>query len=382
MKKALILLLDSVGVGALPDAAEYGDDGAATVPHVLAAFPDLPIPNLRKLGLCAIDGLQALSRGETPIAVHGRCASVSRGKDSIVGHWELMGQPTEIPFLTYPDGFPDELIAAFCDRVGVSGVLGNCVASGTEIIERLGAAHEKSGLPIVYTSADSVFQIAAHESVVPVETLYDWCEKARALFDESGIGIARVIARPFVGVPGAYERTANRHDYAAAPPAPTALDLLRAAGVRVHSVGKPFDIFCGRGFSSVEKTQNNTDSLAKTLRAVREREGLIFANILDFDMVWGHRRNVRGYAEGLAEVDAALPALMDALGDGLLIVTADHGCDPTWHGTDHTREYIPALLWHRGIAPRDFGTRPTFADVGATVLRWFGLVPASGQSLL
>ena len=383
MKKALLLLLDSVGVGCLPDAADYGDDGAATVPHVLAAHPELDLPNLRRLGLFRLPGLEGFSRGQAPEAVYGRLASVSRGKDSIVGHWELMGQPTAVPFLTYPDGFPGELIDAFCKRTGLPGVLGNCVASGTAIIDALGPEHERTGLPIVYTSADSVFQIAAHESVIPVSTLYRICSQARALFDESGIGIARVIARPFVGAPGSYTRTARRHDYAAVPPGPTDLERLADFGIPVHSVGKPVDIFSGRGFSSSEKTENNADGLAKTLRAVQERDGLIFANILDFDMLWGHRRDVRGYAQGLAEVDAALPAIMDALDGGLLIVTADHGCDPTWHGTDHTREYIPGLIWRRGIAPRDFGTRETFADVGATLLAYFGAPPAPvGTSIL
>ena len=374
MKKALLLLLDSAGVGSLPDAALYGDDGAATVPHVLSVYPDLALGNLRRLGLCSIDGMQEFSRGETPQAVYCRCASASNGKDSIVGHWEIMGAVTETPFLTYPNGFPDELVAEFCARCGIAGVLGNCMASGTEIIAQLGAEHQKTGLPILYTSADSVFQIAAHEGTVPLELLYRWCETARQMFDENGIGIGRVIARPFIGRPGNYTRTANRHDYAAVPSVQTDLERLSTAGIPVHSVGKPYDIFCGAGFSSVETTQNNTDGLAKALRAVRERDGLVFANLLDFDMVWGHRRDVSSYAAGLEEVDRSLPELMRALGpDGLLIVTADHGCDPTWPGTDHTREYIPALIWHAGISPRNAGTRTTFADIGATILHHFGL---------
>jgi phosphopentomutase len=383
LKKALLLLLDSVGIGALPDAADYGDAGAATVPHLLEAYPDLAIPNLRRLGLCSIDSMTRFSHGETPDGIYCRCASASRGKDSIVGHWEIMGAVTQTPFLTFPDGFPQELLAQFCERCGIAGVLGNCAESGTEIIARLGAEHQRTGLPIVYTSADSVFQIAAHEDTVPIEMLYRWCEAARQLFDESGIGIGRVIARPFVGTPGHYTRTARRHDYAAVPAVRTDLERLCDAGIPVHSVGKPYDIFSGAGFTSVEKTENNADGLAKALRAVQSRDGLIFANILDFDMVWGHRRNAPAYANGLVEVDAALPALMEALGDdGLLIVTADHGCDPTYRGTDHTREYIPALLWHRGIRPRNAGTRAAFADIGATLLDWFGVPPAPiGQSI-
>jgi len=377
-RRVLLLLLDSAGAGALPDAAEYGDAGAATLLHVLHTMQPR-LPHLEKLGLHAALGLPSAA----PEAVYGRCASVSRGKDSIVGHWELMGEVTTVPFETYPDGFPAEIIRAFVEGTGCGGVLGNCTASGTEIIARLGAEHQRSGRPIVYTSADSVFQIAAHEDVVPVKTLYRWCEYARGWFDAQGIGMGRVIARPFVGEPGSYTRTARRHDYAAAPHGVTYVELLATAGIPVFSIGKPYDIFLGRGFSGVRKTVSNTDGIVATLETLPKAEGLIFTNLVDFDMLWGHRRDAAAYAAGLEEVDRALPALMDALGDdGLLVITADHGCDPTYTGTDHTREYIPFLLWHRGIEPADLGTRPTFADVGATILDALGVdAPAPGRSI-
>lgn len=372
-KKVLLLLLDSVGIGALPDAAEYGDKHAATLQHVLSTQQPR-LPNLERLGLLAAAGVTSTA----PQAIYGRCASLSRGKDSIVGHWEIMGEVTQVPFQTYPNGFPPEIIDAFLMQTGCSSVLGNCAASGTEIIAQLGAEHQRCGWPIVYTSADSVFQIATHEETIPLETLYHWCEKMRTWFDTRGVGMGRVIARPFVGQPGAYVRTARRHDYAAAPAHPTYLDLLSAAGVPALSIGKPWDIFLGRGFTAVQKTVSNTDGLAQTLAALPHTDGLIFTNLVDFDMLWGHRRDAAAYAAGLEEVDHAIPALMDALGkDGLLIVTADHGCDPCYSGTDHTREYIPFLIWHRGISPRALGTRSTFADVGATALEALGVRPAA-----
>ena len=373
-EKVLLLLLDSVGVGALPDAADYHDLGAATVQHVVRTQrPSLP--NLEKLGLLAAAGLPSAP----PEAVYGRCASLSRGKDSIVGHWEIMGEVTSVPFETYPDGFPGQIIDAFVSLTGCGGVLGNCAASGTEIIARLGAEHQATGYPIVYTSADSVFQIAAHEEVIPVERLYRWCQLMRDWFDRQHIGMGRVIARPFVGQPGAYTRTARRHDYAAAPAQKTYLEALAEAGVPVLSIGKPYDIFLGRGFDSVQKTTSNADGLEKTLAALQDRpRGLIFTNLVDFDMLWGHRRDAAAYAAGLEEVDRALPAILDALGqDGLLVVTADHGCDPCHHGSDHTREYIPFLLWHSGVGAHSIGTRATFADVGATILDAFGLTAAA-----
>ncbi len=379
-KTVLLLLLDSVGAGALPDAAQYGDAGAATLQHVLALQPQ--IPHLRRLGLCNIEGLTDFGTDPAPTGVYGRCASVSRGKDSIVGHWEIMGVPTQRPFEVYPDGFPQEILDEFCARTGAQGVLGNCAASGTEIIARLGEEHQRTGWPIVYTSADSVFQIACHEETVPVPELYRWCEQARQMFDARGIGMGRVIARPFIGEPGAYTRTARRHDYAAVPPQKTFLEVLVEQGVPTLSIGKPYDLFAARGFSrGQEKTADNSDGMEKTLAALRRGEtGLLFTNLVDFDMRWGHRRDAASYAAGLEEVDTWLPQAMDALGDdGLLLITADHGCDPTHTGTDHTREYIPLLAWSRRLAPGPCGTRPTFADVGATALRALGVTAPSAE---
>ncbi len=383
-RKVLLMLLDSAGVGAMPDADQYDSAGAATIPHVLQTHPNLQIPNFRSLGLCSIEGLEPFYQGEQPEAVYGRCASASRGKDSIVGHWEIMGVITERPFLTFPDGFPPEIIDEFIRRTGVGGVLGNRAESGTQIIAELGPEHERTGWPIVYTSADSVFQIAAHEDVIPLQRLYELCTIARQMFDEMHLGMGRVIARPFVGTPGNYTRTANRHDYATLPPTKTDVELLHEAGIPTHSIGKPYDIFVGHGFDTTVKTKNNADGLARALEAAQHQDGFIFCNILDFDQQWGHRRNPDGYAAGLEEVDRALPGILNALAenDGMLVLTADHGCDPTYHGSDHTREYIPALLWYKGITPQAIGTRTSFADLGATILKVLGApAPAYGKSI-
>lgn len=382
-RRVLLFLLDSVGVGALPDAEQYGDAGAATLPHILTALPELRLPNLEALGLMGIPGMEAFSAGIAPVGRYGKCLEKSRGKDSIVGHWEVMGVPTELAFDTFPAGFPKEMIAAFSAAIG-RPVLGNEVASGTEIIARLGEKHQKTGFPIVYTSADSVFQIAAHEETVPLELQYQWCEIARKLVDDMGYGVGRVIARPFVGQPGNYTRTAGRHDYAAMPPAKTDLEILTEYGVPIHSIGKPVDIFPEAGFTGRVKTSDNFEGMAAAKQALGEKNGLIFVNLLDFDMKWGHRRDVAAYGAGLKAFDEFLPEIMDAMDDEtLLIITADHGCDPTHHGTDHTREHIPFLLWHRGIVPGLLGVRETFADVGATVLHALGCPqPRVGTSVL
>ncbi len=378
----LLFLLDSVGVGALPDAEAYGDQGAATVPHTLDANPGLRLPNLEALGLMQLPALAAYSTGIAPVGRYGTCLERSKGKDSIVGHWELMGVPTELAFDTFPEGFPQALTDAFSRAIG-RPVLDGGVASGTEIIARLGQEHQRTGAPIVYTSADSVFQIAAHEETVPLALLYQWCETARTLVDELGYGIGRIIARPFVGAPGRYTRTAARHDYAAVPPKPTDLDLLLQAGIPVHSIGKPADIFPATKFSSRFKTSDNTQGMAAARQSLGQA-GLTFVNLLDFDMKWGHRRDPAAYGAGLRAFDEFLPALMDAMDpETLLVITADHGCDPTYHGTDHTRESIPFLLWHRGIQPGPLGVRDTFADVGATILDALGApAPQIGTSVL
>ena len=369
MKNVLFILLDSVGIGALPDAEEYGDLGAATVQHTLDQNPHLTLPNLEKLGLFQIDGLAGYSTGIEPIGVYGRCLEKSRGKDSIVGHWEIMGVPTERAFDTFPQGFPEDIITAFSSAIDRE-VLGNEVASGTEIIARLGQEHMKTGKPIVYTSADSVFQIACHQEVVDVPTLYRWCEIAQELLNKLGYLVGRVIARPFVGSPGSFTRTANRHDYAAAPPQKTYLETLTERGIPIHSIGKPVDIFPTSQFTTAIKTASNAQGMERAMEAVREKEGLIFVNLLDFDQKWGHRRDVAAYGQGLKEFDDWLGTLLPELGeDTLLVITADHGCDPTHHGTDHTREYIPLLMWHRGITPRSLGTLPDFSAVGDVALR-------------
>lgn len=382
-RRVLLMLLDSVGIGALPDAASYGDASATTVQHTLDHNPGLTLPNLEKMGLFSLPGLNQYASGISPIASYGKCLEKSRGKDSIVGHWEIMGVPTKMPFDTFPQGFPKNIMDAFEKKIG-RGCLGNCVASGTAIIEELGQQHQETGFPIVYTSADSVFQIAAHEETVPIPLLYQWCETARTMLDEMGFGVGRVIARPFVGTPGNYTRTANRHDYAARPPKPTDLEILTAHGIPLHSIGKPVDIFPDTQFASSIKTSDNFQGMAAALQAVTEKEGLIFVNLLDFDMKWGHRRDAAAYGQGLKDFDNFLPQLLEAMDEEtLLIITADHGCDPTHPGTDHTREHIPFLMYHHGIQPEYLGLRETFADIGATVLHALGCpAPDTGVSVL
>ena len=377
--RVLLFLLDSVGVGELPDAAAYGDAGAATVQHTLEYDPKLTLPNLERLGLFSLPGLEGFSTGIRPVGRYGKCREVSKGKDSIVGHWELMGYPTTRAFDTFPTGFPEDLIGAFTKAIGRE-VLCNELASGTELLDRLGAEHLRTGLPMVYTSVDSVFQIAAHEDIVPPEQLYDWCRAAKRVSQELGYQIGRVIARPFVGEPGHFTRTANRHDFAAMPGF-TDLDRLTEAGVPIHSIGKPADIFPGTRFTTTRRTGRNAEGIAAAREALTEgKQGLIFVNLLDYDQVWGHRRDAAGYARGLKEFDEALPGILDRLGErDLLIVTADHGCDPTFRGTDHTREHIPFLMLGRGIEPGSMGVRDTFADVGAAVLEALGVPAPEGR---
>ena len=381
--RVLLFLLDSVGVGQLPDAAAYGDAGAATVQHTLEYDPNLTLPNLERLGMFSLPGLEGFSTGIRPVGRFGKCLEVSAGKDSIVGHWEIMGYPTARAFDTFPNGFPQDLIRAFTRAIGRE-VLCNELASGTELLDRLGEAHLRTGLPMVYTSVDSVFQIAAHEEIVPPERLYDWCRAAKRVSEELGYHIGRVIARPFVGEPGHFVRTANRHDFAARPGF-TDLDRLTEAEVEIHSIGKPADIFPETRFTSARRTGKNAEGIAAAREALEEgKRGLIFVNLLDYDQLWGHRRDAAGYSRGLKEFDEALPGILDRLGDrDLLIVTADHGCDPTFKGTDHTREYIPFLMLGRGIAPGSMGIRNTFADVGATALEALGTeVPEGRKSAL
>jgi phosphopentomutase len=374
--RVIWIVLDSVGIGEMPDAAAYGDAGSNTLGNIARQRP-LHLPNFAALGLGNIAPVAGVGPVEQPTAAYGKCALASPGKDTTTGHWEMVGIHLDQPLPLYPDGFDRDFMKAFEDRIG-RDTLGNKAASGTEIIAELGDEHVRTGSPIIYTSADSVFQIAAHEEVIPLWELYKICETAREMLP----GIGRVIARPFEGESGAYRRTANRKDYAM-PPAPgMLLDRLAAAKVPVHSVGKIFDVFLGRGIQLYDKTKTNADGMAKTLAAMADsKSGLIFVNLVDFDMLFGHRNDVEGYARALEECDAWVPSLLAALTPGdLLIFTADHGCDPTTASTDHSREYTPLLVY--GGAPAALGTRATLADIGQTVAENFGVQIAKGTSFL
>lgn len=384
VRRVILIVLDSVGVGALPDAAEYGDEGSNTLGNTARAVGGLHLPHLGALGLGNILPVAGVPPAPHPEGAYGRMAEQSRGKDTTVGHWELAGLISPRPLPTYPNGFPQELVREFERRIG-RPVLGNYPASGTVIIEQLGEEHLRTGRPILYTSADSVFQVAAHEEVIPLPELYRICEIAREMLQgEHAVG--RVIARPFVGKPGHFIRTANRRDWSLPPPAETVLDRLTASGRSVLAVGKIEDIFAGRGITRAEHTRDNMDSVDKTLMLMsRHKAGLIFANLVDFDMRWGHRNDPQGYARGLEEFDARLPEIRAAMRpDDLLILTADHGCDPTTPSTDHSREYVPLLVWGPRVRPGvDLGTRATFADVAATIAEAFGLAPwPVGRSFL
>jgi phosphopentomutase len=368
--RVILIVLDGAGCGALPDAAAYGDAGSNTLGNVAAAVP-LRIGHLRTLGLgrlVPLDGDAAEPRG-----AYGRMGEVSAGKDSITGHWEMMGLRLTEPFATFPDGFPDDLIAQFEQRIG-RRTLGNVAASGTAIIEQLGEEHLRSGSPIVYTSADSVFQIAAHEDVIPVPDLYRICETAFDLV--APLRVARVIARPFRGTPGAFVRTSNRHDYALPPAGETLLDRLTAAGIPVIAIGKINDLFAGRGIATAIPTTSDRDGMERLLQAMdRHERGLIAVNLVDFDTVYGHRNDVGGYAKNLESFDASLADVLRASRESdLLVITADHGNDPTTPSTDHSREYVPLLVSGRGVPPGiDLGTRLTFADLGQTIAANFGV---------
>ena len=378
----VLIVLDSVGIGEMPDAAAWGDSGSDTIGHVLAA--EKPhLPNLRRLGLGNIRPLPNLPPRTAPEGSFGKAAIRSNGKDTTVGHWELAGLVTSTPFPTYPKGFPPRILDRFTAAIG-RGVLGNKTASGTEIIKELGEEHLRTGKPIVYTSADSVFQIAAHEEVIPLEELYRICTIARELL-EGRDRVGRVIARPFTGAVGAFRRTTNRKDFAVLPPAPTLLDRLQEAHLAVVAVGKISAIFAGRGITEDLQAGDNREAVDQTIRALQKsQEGLIFTNLVDFDMLWGHRRDARGYALGLEEFDLRIPDLSGTLGkDDCLVLCADHGCDPTAHGTDHTREYVPILVYSRGLKGGvDIGTRATMADIGQTIADNFGLTLANGTSFL
>ncbi|MDX2267626.1 MAG: phosphopentomutase [Bryobacter sp.] len=380
-ERVVWIVLDSVGIGEMPDAAAYGDVGSNTLGN-LARLRPMQLPNLANLGLGNIAPLSGIGPVEAPLASFGKCALASPGKDTTTGHWEMMGILLEKPFPLFPDGFPQEFLDGFEAQIG-RGTLGNFAASGTEIIQQLGDEHVRTGRPIVYTSADSVFQIAAHEEVISLFELYRICEIARGML-RGPLEVGRVIARPFMGESGNYTRTANRKDYAIAPPRGMLLDQLEQAGVVVHSVGKIADIFLGRGIRSYEKTKNNADGMAKTLAALEEIEsGLIYTNLVDFDSLYGHRNNTEGYASALEAVDAWLPQLLAQLRPSdLLLITADHGCDPTTPSTDHSREYVPVLAYSPGGKAVPLGVRSSLADLGKTVAEVFSVPLAAGKSFL
>lgn len=378
VNRVVLIVLDSVGAGALPDADRYGDAGSNTLANMARAVGGLRLPHMGRMGLGRITDILGVPPDPAPIGAFGRMAEASAGKDTTIGHWELMGIYSPRPLPTYPNGFPPDLMRRFERAIGRE-TLGNYPASGTEIIKELGEEHMGTGKPIVYTSADSVFQIAAHEGIIPIEELYAMCRVARALLTgEHNVG--RVIARPFVGEPGHFTRTERRQDFSAPPPAPTVLDHLTEAGISVIAVGKIEDIFAGQGISEAAHTKDNADGVDQTLAYMERLEhGFIFANLVDFDMVYGHRNNAEGYARALEAVDARLPEFQARLRAGdVLVLTADHGCDPTTPSTDHSREYVPLLVAGPQVRGGvDLGTRPTFADLGATVADWFG-VPGTG----
>jgi phosphopentomutase len=381
-RRFVILVADSAGCGALPDARAYGDEGSDTIGNTSRAVGGVALPTLGRLGLGNLTPVLGVPADPSPRGFHGKMAERSAGKDTITGHWEMMGIVLQEALALFPDGFPPEIIEPFVRETGVPGVLGNKAASGTVIIEELGEEHQRTGRPIVYTSADSVFQIAAHEETVPLETLYEWCRIARRQLDR--FRVARVIARPFVGTPGKYVRTYNRKDFAIATPGPTVLEKLVAANVPVVGVGKIPDIFDRKGITDELHTEGNADGLRKTEALLDTVDrGLVFVNLVDFDMLYGHRNDPKGYARALEELDRALPRILGKLGPGdVLAITADHGCDPTTPGTDHSREYVPLLVHAPGGAGGALGTRGSFADLGATVADFFGVRADVGTSFL
>ena len=380
--RVIWIVLDSVGIGAMPDAADYGDVGSDTLGNIARLRP-MKLPNLSRLGLANIKPLAHLDAVPSPAGAFGRCALASPGKDTTTGHWEMAGIHLEKPLPHFPHGFPHEIMDEFERRIG-RRALGNEAASGTEIIKELGAEHMRTGSPIVYTSADSVFQVAAHEDVIPLWELYKICETARDIL-RGPYEVGRVIARPFIGSPGSFTRTPNRKDYAVPPPRGMLLDKLAERDIEVYSVGKIFDVFLGRGIRDHVKTKNNDDGMAKTLEAMDATErGLIFVNLVDFDQQYGHRNDVEGYARALEQFDAWLPSFLDKLSEhDLAILTADHGCDPTTPSTDHSREYVPVVVYGpKSRAGVNLGLRPTLSDLGQTVAENFGTSISRGTSFL
>ena len=384
MKRAILLILDSVGIGEMPDAHEYGDVGSNTLANTARVTGGLYLPNLQAMGLGNIHNIMGVEKTEDPTAAYGKAAEASVGKDTVTGHWELSGVLLNKPLLTYPNGFPKEIMDEFEKRIG-RGTLGNIVASGTEIIKELGEEHMATGKPIIYTSADSVFQIAAHEEIIPLPELYRMCEIAREMLTGDWT-VGRVVARPFVGdSPENFVRTSNRHDYALDPFEKTMLEYIDEKGMTVYGVGKIHDIFNGKGVNQSVRTSGNMDGVDKTLEAMgQDFGGLIFINLVDFDSKYGHRNNPEGYKAALEEVDQRIPEILHGMNEeDLLIITADHGCDPTTESTDHSREYIPILAYGRGVSPKDIGVRTSFTDIGKTILDYLE-IPNSlhGKSFL
>ncbi|BAH06190.1 phosphopentomutase [Clostridium kluyveri] len=369
MERVILIVFDSVGIGELPDAKEYGDVGSNTLGNISKAAGGLEIPTLYKLGIGNIQGVENLRRCEKPIGSFGKCAELSKGKDTVTGHWEMAGIVLKTPLNTYPQGFPEDIIEEFQVKIGRK-VLGNKVASGTEIINELGKEHVDTGYPIVYTSADSVFQVAAHEKIIPVEELYKMCKIAREmLLGDRTVG--RVIARPFIYDKGKYVRTSNRKDFALDPPGKTMLDYIKEVGLDVMAVGKIEDIYNKRGITEAVHIKNNMDGIDKTLGYMKKnKSGLIFANLVDFDMLYGHRNDTEGYAKALVEADKRIPEIISNMNEeDVLIITADHGCDPTTKSTDHSREYIPVLVYGKNLkAGVDIGIRKSYSDIGKTIL--------------
>jgi phosphopentomutase len=382
--RACVLILDSCGVGELPDAEVYGDSGSNSIGNVANKMGGLNLPKLQRCGLGNIIDIKGVPKTQESLFSYGKMASLSAGKDSTTGHWEHFGIITEKPFPTYPDGFPDSIIKDFESKTGKK-VMGNKAASGTEIIKELGEEHIKTGDLIVYTSADSVFQIAAHVDIVPLKDLYDYCLIARNLLVGEH-NVSRVIARPFKGKPGNFVRTADRHDFSIKPTSKSGLDILSENGLEVISVGKIYDLYAGSGITGTFPTSSNTEGIDTLIEVLKgDSTGLVYINLVDFDMLWGHRNDYEGFARGLEYFDSRLSEITDALGrDDLFIISADHGCDPTTPSTDHSREYVPVLA---GIYPfestaKNLGIRKTFADLGATVLDYFGLIQQKGESFL
>lgn len=368
IKRVILLILDSVGIGALPDADQFGDVGANTLGNIIEATGGINLPHLQALGLGNIEGVDGVEAVAQPTGAYGRSEEISNGKDTTTGHWEIAGLHTQEPFRTFPDGFPKEVMDRFEEEIG-RGSLGNYAASGTVIMEELGKEHMETGKPIVYTSADSVFQIAAHEEIIPIDELYRMCEIAREIM-RGDYALARIIARPFIGEPGSFTRTHRRKDYSLDPAGKTVLDYLKEDGQEVVAVGKIEDIFNGKGITQAVHTESNMDGMDQTLKMMKEfPTGLIFTNLVDFDAKFGHRRDPAGYRNALEEADARLAEVMELMtAEDLLIITADHGNDPTYKGSDHTREYVPILVAGNQVkSGTSLGTRRTFADIASTI---------------